>query len=617
MYQMRHVYGTLQIQRYSCLLKSITMEDKQITLEIDGHFITVPEGSTILEAATKIGINIPTLCHIDLKGTCIKNNPASCRICVVEVIGRRNLAPACATRCTEGMVVKTSTLRVMNARKVVAELILSDHPNDCLTCPKCGNCELQTLALRFNIREMPFNGGELSPRKREITASIVRNMDKCIFCRRCESVCNDVQTVGALGAIRRGFNTTIAPAFDRMMTESECTYCGQCVAVCPVGALTERDYTNRLLDDLANPDKVVIVQTAPAVRAALGEEFGFPPGTLVTGKMVYALRELGFDYVFDTDFAADLTIMEEGSEFIERFTHKDAYSWPMFTSCCPGWVRFVKGQFPQFAKNLSTAKSPQQMFGAVAKSYFAEKIGIDPKNLRVISVMPCTSKKAEAALPTMKDACGDADVDVVITTRELVRMLRCSMIDPASLEESSFDSPLGSGTGAAVIFGATGGVMDAALRSAYYLVTGENPDPDAFTAVRGIQGWKEASFDIPGAGTVRTAVVSGLGNTRKLMEAIASGHVQYDFVEVMACPGGCIAGACAAGGGQPIHDGEECAEARGNVLWRLDHKMHLRFSHENPDVQALYKEYLGKPLSDRSHHLLHTDIEAWQMPQEL
>ena len=284
----------------------------------------------------------------------------------------------------------------------------------------------------------------------------------------------------------------------------------------------------------------------------------------------------------------------------------------MFTSCCPGWVRFVKGQFPQFAKNLSTAKSPQQMFGAVAKSYFAEKIGVDPKNLRVISVMPCTSKKAEAALPTMKDACGGPDVDVVITTRELVRMLRCSMIDPASLEESSFDSPLGSGTGAAVIFGVTGGVMDAALRSAYYLVTGENPDPDAFTAVRGMQGWKEASFDIPGAGTVRTAVVSGLGNTRELMEAIASGHVQYDFVEVMACPGG-----CAGGGGQPIHDGEECAEARGNVLWRLDHKMPLRFSHENPDVQALYKEYLGKPLSERSHHLLHTDIEAWQMPQEL
>ena len=586
------------------------MEDKQITLQIDGHFITVPEGSTILEAATKIGINIPTLCHIDLKGTCIKNNPASCRICVVEVIGRRNLAPACATRCTEGMVVKTSTLRVMNARKVVAELILSDHPNDCLTCPKCGNCELQTLALRFNIREMPFNGGELSPRKREITASIVRNMDKCIFCRRCESVCNDVQTVGALGAIRRGFNTTIAPAFDRMMTESECTYCGQCVAVCPVGALTERDYTNRLLDDLANPDKVVIVQTAPAVRAALGEEFGFPPGTLVTGKMVYALRELGFDYVFDTDFAADLTIMEEGSEFLERFTHKKDYRWPMFTSCCPGWVRFLKSQYPERTEELSTAKSPQQMFGAIAKTYFAEKIGIDPKRLFVVSIMPCIAKKSECTLPTMRGEDGIPDVDVSITTRELDIMLRANHISPVHLPEEEFDSPLGSGTGAAVVFGATGGVMDAALRSAYYLVTGENPDPDAFTAVRGMDGWKEASFNIPTAGEVKVAVVSGLGNARKLLYALERGEVSYDFVEVMACPGG-----CAGGGGQPIHDGQELAEARGGVLWRLDKGEALRFSHENPDVQALYRDYLGKPLGEKSHHLLHTDHLAWEMPQ--
>ena len=586
------------------------MEEKQITLQIDGHFITVPEGSTILEAATKIGINIPTLCHIDLKGTCIKNNPASCRICVVEVIGRRNLAPACATRCTEGMVVKTSTLRVMNARKVVAELILSDHPNDCLTCPKCGNCELQTLALRFNIREMPFNGGELSPRKREITASIVRNMDKCIFCRRCESVCNDVQTVGALGAIRRGFNTTIAPAFDRMMTESECTYCGQCVAVCPVGALTERDYTNRLLDDLANPDKVVIVQTAPAVRAALGEEFGFPPGTLVTGKMVYALRELGFDYVFDTDFAADLTIMEEGSEFLERFTHKKDYRWPMFTSCCPGWVRFLKSQYPERTEELSTAKSPQQMFGAIAKTYFAEKIGIDPKRLFVVSIMPCIAKKSECTLPTMRGEDGIPDVDVSITTRELDIMLRANHISPVHLPEEEFDSPLGSGTGAAVVFGATGGVMDAALRSAYYLVTGENPDPDAFTAVRGMDGWKEASFNIPTAGEVKVAVVSGLGNARKLLYALERGEVSYDFVEVMACPGG-----CAGGGGQPIHDGQELAEARGGVLWRLDKGEALRFSHENPDVQALYRDYLGKPLGEKSHHLLHTDHLAWEMPQ--
>ena len=586
------------------------MEKKQITLQIDRHYITVPEGATILEAARKIGIDIPTLCHIDLKGTCIKNNPASCRICVVEVEGRRNLAPACATRCTEGMVVRTSTLRVMNARKVVAELILSDHPNDCLTCPKCGNCELQTLALRFNIRTMPFNGGELSPRKREVTSSIVRNMDKCIFCRRCESVCNDVQTVGALGAIRRGFNTTIAPAFDKMMTDSECTYCGQCVAVCPVGALTERDHTNRLLEDLANPDKVVIVQTAPAVRAALGEEFGLPPGTLVTGKMVYALRELGFDYVFDTDFAADLTIMEEGSEFLERFTHKKNYRWPMFTSCCPGWVRFLKSQYPERTEELSTAKSPQQMFGAIAKTYFAEKIGIDPKRLFVVSIMPCVAKKSECTLPTMRGEDGIPDVDVSITTRELDIMLRANHISPVHLPEEEFDSPLGSGTGAAVVFGATGGVMDAALRSAYYLVTGENPDPDAFTAVRGMDGWKEASFTIPTAGEVKVAVVSGLGNARKLLYALERGEVSYDFVEVMACPGG-----CAGGGGQPIHDGQELAEARGGVLWRLDKGEALRFSHENPDVQALYRDYLGKPLGEKSHHLLHTDHLAWEMPQ--
>ena len=382
------------------------------------------------------------------------------------------------------------------------------------------------------------------------------------------------------------------------------------MAACPVGARYEKDSTAEVKAALEDPDKFVVVQAAPSVRVGLGECFGLPIGTVVEGQMSAALHRLGFDRVFDTNFSADLTILEEAHELIDRVQNGGAL--PLITSCSPGWVKYCEHYYPDLLPNVSSCKSPQQMFGAVAKSYFAEKIGVAPKDMRVISVKPCTSKKAEAALPTMKDACGDPDVDVVITTRELVRMLRCSMIDPASLEESSFDSPLGSGTGAAVIFGATGGVMDAALRSAYYLVTGENPDPDAFTAVRGMQGWKEASFDIPGAGTVRTAVVSGLGNTRKLLETLQSGSVQYDFVEIMACPGG-----CAGGGGQPIHDGEECAEARGNVLWRLDHKMPLRFSHENPDVQALYKEYLGKPLSERSHHLLHTDIEAWQMPQEL
>ena len=474
-----------------------------------------------------------------------------------------------------------------------------------------GNCKLQKLANDYNLLGAPYQK-KLRPAPVDYSAPILRFENRCVKCMRCVQVCDKVQGVHIWDLVGTGSRTTVGTAKADSLSQSLCTYCGQCVTHCPVGALEERDDTDHVYRMLADPTLTTVVQVAPAVRAAWTEYFGLSPEQAAPGVLASALRELGFDYVFDTNFSADLTIMEEGSEFIERFTHKDAYSWPMFTSCCPGWVRFVKGQFPQFAKNLSTAKSPQQMFGAVAKSYFAEKIGVDPKNLRVISVMPCTSKKAEAELPTMRDACGDPDVDVVITTRELVRMLRCSMIDPAALEESSFDSPLGSGTGAAVIFGATGGVMDAALRSAYYLVTGENPDPDAFTAVRGMQGWKEASFDVPGAGTVRTAVVSGLGNTRKLMEAIASGHVQYDFVEVMACPGG-----CAGGGGQPIHDGEECAEARGNVLWRLDHKMLLRFSHENPDVQALYKEYLGKPLSERSHHLLHTDIEAWQMPQEL
>ena len=580
------------------------MEEKQITLQIDGHFITVPEGSTILEAAIKIGINIPTLCHIDLKGTCIKNNPASCRICVVEVMGRRNLAPACATRCTEGMVVKTSTLRVMNARKVVAELILSDHPNDCLTCPKCGNCELQTLALRFNIREMPFNGGELSPRKREITASIVRNMDKCIFCRRCESVCNDVQTVGALGAIRRGFNTTIAPAFDRMMTESECTYCGQCVAVCPVGALTERDYTNRLLDDLANPDKVVIVQTAPAVRAALGEEFGFPPGTLVTGKMVYALRELGFDYVFDTDFAADLTIMEEGSEILNRLTRylngDKSVRLPILTSCCPAWVNFFEHHFPDMLDIPSTARSPQQMFGSIAKSYWAEKMGIPREKLVVVSIMPCLAKKYEASRPEFSVE-GNPDVDYSIYTRELARLIRYANIDFNELPDGEFDSPLGESTGASVIFGTTGGVIEAACRTAYELYTKKNLDKVDFEELRGLEGIRSATIDFNGT-PVKIGIAHGLGNARKLIEEVKNGTSPYHAIEVMACPGGCI-----GGGGQPFHRGRmEVLRRRASALYREDANKPLRKSHENPYIQQLYSEYLGEPCGPKAHKLLHT-----------
>ncbi len=548
------------------------MEEKQITLQIDRHYITVPEGSTILEAARKIGIDIPTLCHIDLKGTCIKNNPASCRICVVEVEGRRNLAPACATRCTEGMVVRTSTLRVMNARKVVAELILSDHPNDCLTCPKCGNCELQTLALRFNIRRMPYNGGELSPRKREVTSSIVRNMDKCIFCRRCESVCNEVQTVGALGAIRRGFNTTIAPAFDKMMSDSECTYCGQCVAVCPVGALTERDHTNRLLLDLENPDKVVIVQTAPAVRAALGEEFGLPAGTLVTGKMVYALRELGFDYVFDTDFAADLTIMEEGAEILNRLTRymngDKSVRLPILTSCCPAWVNFFEHHFPDM--------------------------------LVVVSIMPCLAKKYECDRNEFKTD-GSPDVDYSISTRELARLIRRANVGFTLLTDKEFDHPMGASTGAGVIFGTTGGVMEAALRSVYEIYTGRTLENVNFEQVRGLAGVRRATIDLDGF-ELKVGIAHGLGNARQLLEDIRHGRNEYHVIEIMACPGGCI-----GGGGQPLHHGNsEVLYARANALYREDAQKPLRKSHENPYIKTLYEEYLGKPLSETAERLLHT-----------
>lgn len=581
------------------------MEDtKTISLNIDRHEISVPEGTTILEAARQLGIDIPTLCHVDLKGTCIKNTPASCRICVVEVEGRKNLAPACSTKCTQGMVVRTSTLRVMNARKIVTELILSDHPNECLTCPKSGDCELQNLALRFNIREMPFNGGELSLRKREVTASIVRNMDKCIFCRRCETVCNEVQTVGALGAIRRGFNTTIAPAFDKMMTESECTYCGQCVAVCPVGALTERDHTNRLFEDLSDPDKVVIVQTAPAVRAALGEEFGMPAGTLVTGKMVSALRELGFDYVFDTDFAADLTIMEEGSEILKRLDNHlngdKTQKLPILTSCCPAWVNFFEHYFPDMLDIPSTARSPQQMFGSIAKNYWAQKMGIPKEKLVVVSVMPCLAKKYECDRPEFKSN-GIPDVDYSLSTRELARIIKRSNISLANMPEGEFDNPMGESTGAGVIFGATGGVMEAALRSVYEIYTGQTLPRIEFQEVRGMEGIREAEVDLNGF-KLKVGIAHGLGNARRLLNDIRNGRNQYHVIEIMACPGGCI-----GGGGQPVHHGNAALlKARTEALYREDRLKPLRKSHQNPYIVQLYEEFLGKPLSEKAHALLHT-----------
>ena len=460
---------------------------------------------------------------------------------------------------------------------------------------------------------MPFEGGAQSGQKKESSPSIVRDMNKCVYCRRCETMCNDIQTVGALAAVNRGFESTISPAFGKDLKESECTYCGQCVAVCPVGALTEVDHTNRLLNDLENPDKVVIVQTAPAVRAALGEEFGIPAGSSVTGKMVAALRALGFDKVFDTDFAADLTIMEEGTELLQRLQAGDLDNQPMFTSCCPGWVRFLKSQFPEMTGRLSTAKSPQQMFGAVGKTWLAHNLGVDADKIYSISIMPCIAKKAERELPSMDSAGHGSDVDLVITTRELARMARAEHLDVENIAESAFDSPLGDGTGAGVIFGATGGVMEAALRSAYFLTTGENPSPDAFREVRddgtiSPLPWREATFELAGR-TVRCAVASGLGNARQLLRSLQRREVHYEFVEIMACPGG-----CAGGGGQPVDgtDREKAAD-RGKVLFRLDQNAPLRFSHENPAVQALYREYLDEPCSHRAEELLHCDHFAWQM----
>ncbi len=574
-----------------------------VTLTIDGRTVTVPEDTTILEAARSIHIDIPTLCYLkDI------NEIGACRICMVEVEGQPRLVPACDNVVDEGMAVHTNSPRVREARRVNLRLLLSQHDTKCTKCTRSGNCKLQQLTNDYNLLGEHYID-DLRNAPPDFSNPVVRIENRCVKCMRCIQICDKVQTMGIWDLMGTGSHTTVGVARTRTLGESDCTFCGQCITHCPVGGLQEHDDTGKVFDALADPQRITVVQMAPAVRAAWAEYFHLDPKYASAERMVTALKTMGFDYVFDTNFAADLTIMEEGSEFLERFTHRNKYHWPMFTSCCPGWVRFVKSQFPAYIGNLSTAKSPQQMFGAVVKSYFADQLNVDPKKLFVVSIMPCTAKKAEAALPTMKDAEGDRDVDVVLTTREIVRMFRGEQINPAVLPETPFDSPLGTGTGAAVVFGATGGVMDAALRSAYYMVTGKNPNPDAFHSVRGLDSWKEAVFTIPGAGDVRVAVVSSLGATRKLMNAIDAGEADYDFVEVMACPGG-----CAGGGGQPIHDGVEMAARRGGVLWRLDRTADIRFSHENADVQALYKEYLRQPLGHKAHTLLHTDHFGWKMP---
>ena len=574
-----------------------------VTLTIDNKTVQVPEGTTILEAAQKLHIEIPHLCYLkDI------NEIGACRMCVVEVKGIERLVASCNSAAEDGMEVYTNSPKVRESRRLVIEMLLSQHNSNCPACVRSGNCTLQKLANDLNIYELEYPKQYRSqPWDRNLP--LIRDSSKCIKCMRCIQICAEVQTVDIWDVSGTGSRTTVDVSHNRTLDNTECTYCGQCITHCPVGALRERDDTMDVMHAIKDPNIVTVVQVAPAVRAAWGESLGLDRDFASAERMVSALKELGFDYVFDTNFSADLTIMEEGSEFIERFTHRNMYKWPMFTSCCPGWVRFLKSQYPEFTDNLSTAKSPQQMFGAVTKSYFAEKIGVDPRKLFVVSIMPCVSKKSECALPGMNDACGDPDVDVSLTTREMVRLFRSEHISAEHLSETAFDSPLGTGTGAAVVFGATGGVMDAALRSAYYLITGKNPDADSFRDVRGVDGHKEAVFDIPGAGEVRVAVVSGLKNARMLLRNIKAGRAQYDFVEVMACPGG-----CAGGGGQPIHDGCELAGERGDKLWELDGEAPIRFSHENPDVRALYSEYLGSPLGESAHHLLHTDHRAWNMP---
>ncbi len=574
-----------------------------VNLTIDNKTVVVKKGTTVLEAAKGIGVHIPTLCYMKLDDLNIENKPGGCRICVVEVDGRRNLAPACCTDVFEGMKVNTHSIRAVNARRTVMELILSDHPADCLICAKSGNCDLQDMAHNLGIRKIHYQG-EQSHYREDTSPAIIREVDKCIMCRRCEMMCNDVQTVGVLSAINRGFNSVVAPAFEMNLDHSVCTYCGQCVAVCPTGALTEVDETAKVIRVLSDPTKTVIVQTAPAVRAALGEEFEMEAGTLVTGKLVAALRRLGFDYVFDTDFAADLTIMEEGTEMLNRlgrFLEGDKeVKLPILTSCCPAWVKFFEHHFPEMKDIPSTARSPQQMFGSIAKTYFAQKMGIKREDLVVVSIMPCVAKKYECGRDEFK-VNNNPDVDYAITTRELAALIKISNINFNALPNEDFDNPLGESTGAGVIFGTTGGVIEAAVRTAYELYTKKELPRLDFDELRGMEGIRKATIDFEGL-PINIGIAHGLGNARKLLEEIRAGKSEFHAIEIMSCPGGCI-----GGGGQPYHHGDaEIIKKRQRAIYQEDGKKAIRKSHENPYIVKLYNEFLGKPMSEKAHHLLHT-----------
>ena len=576
---------------------------EKINIIIDNKSLQVEKGQSVMKAARAAGIEIPTLCYYELDGVKLENRPGGCRICVVEIEGRKNLAPACATEVAEGMVIHTCSLRVVNARRTVLELILSDHPADCLICPKNGKCELQSLAQRLGVREIPFQG-EQSTYRKDLSPAIIRDVDKCVMCRRCETVCNVWQTVGALSAVNRGFQAVVAPAFEQDLVKSPCTYCGQCIMACPVGALSEVDQTRQVITAISDPKKTVVVQTAPAVRVALGEEFGMEPGSIVTGQMAAALRRIGFDYIFDTDFAADLTIMEEGTELltrIDKFTKGDKnVKLPILTSCCPGWVNFFETNYPDMLDVPSTAKSPQQMFGAVAKNYLTTKLGIKREDMVVVSIMPCVAKKFESQRDEFKEN-GNPDVDYSLTTRELAELIRQFNIDFKTLPIEDFDNPLGESTGAGVIFGATGGVIEAATRTAYELFTGKKLEKVDFTELRGLEGVREATVDFNGT-PIKIGIAHGLSNARQLLDEVRKGNSGFHAIEVMACPGGCIGGA-----GQPFHHGNfDIIRKRQEAIYREDAGKPIRKSHENPYIQALYKEWLGTPCGEISHHLLHT-----------